>query len=678
MVNHATDSSTYRRASAAGALVAMGIVFGDIGTSPLYTISAIAGDRTIDHLLAYGALSAVFWTLTFLTTLKYVVITLRADNRGEGGILALYALVRRRARWLVFPAIIGAAALFADGLITPSISVSSAIEGLRIIAPEMPTVPLVVGILVVLFAVQQFGTEKVGKAFGPIMLSWFLFIATMGALSLARHPEIVAALDPRYAIRLIMEHPDGFWILGGVFLCTTGAEALYSDLGHCGRGNIRLSWAIVKLCLLLSYAGQCAWLLDHIGSTLPARPFYAIVPAPLLPFAIALATVATIIASQALISGSYTLVNEAMQLGLWFRTKVKYPTIIRGQLYIPRVNWALMVGCITVVLYFQDSTHMEAAYGLAITVTMLMTSVLVSQYLRQNQVALPLVVLIVLVFAVIELSFLVSNLAKLLHGGWFALGVGGAVATVMYIVFRSKEIRSNLTEMVPLDVFVPVLEQLSRDESIPKFATHLVYLTASSDPHQVEQIAIDSIIRRSPKRANIYWFVNVNTVDEPYRMTYNVEILDRLRRSGPSDIDVVFVRFNLGFRVEPRLNIMFRHVVEEMVRRKEIDIASRYRSLERLNQTGDFRFVIFQRFLSYDNELLPRQRLILNFYYFLSHRLAASAEEYYGLDTSNVVVEKVPLIVMPPRRLPLVREETSVVATPEQPRGISTPAEQQR
>jgi len=656
-----TPASLHQRASAAGALVALGIVFGDIGTSPLYTISAIAGNRPVDSLLAYGALSAVFWTLTFLTTLKYVVITLRADNRGEGGILALYALVRRRSRWLVFPAIIGAASLIADGLITPAISVSSAIEGLRILSPGIPIVPLVVGILVALFTVQQFGTEKVGRAFGPIMLSWFLFIAVIGSLEVVKHPEIFTALDPRYAIWLVTEHPQGFWILGGVFLCTTGAEALYSDLGHCGRGNIRLSWGLVKLCLLLSYAGQCAWMLDNTGAPLPARPFYAIVPAPVLPLAIAIATVATIIASQALISGSYTLVNEAMQLGLWFRTKVKYPTVIRGQLYIPRVNWALMVGCIIVVLYFRDSTYMEAAYGLAITLTMLMTTTLVAQYLRQQGIAVPVVVAIVLLFVVIELCFLASNLAKLFDGGWFTMAVAGVVALVMYVVFRSKEIRSQLTEMVPLDVFVPVLEQLSRDESVPKFATHLVYLTASSDPRQVEQIAIDSIIRRSPKRANIYWFVNVHTVDEPYRMTYTVEILDRLRRSGPSDIDVVFVRFNLGFRIEPRLNIMFRHVVEEMVRRKEIDIASRYRSLERLNQTGDFRFVIFQRFLSYDNELPSHQRLVLNTYYFLSHRIAASAEEYYGLDTSNVVVEKVPLIVMPPRRLPLVREDDPAI-----------------
>ncbi|GIV55030.1 MAG: putative potassium transport system protein kup [Candidatus Kapaibacterium sp.] len=665
-------TTLHHRTSFAGMLVAIGIVFGDIGTSPLYTISAIVGERPVDPMLAYGALSAVVWTLTFLTTLKYIVITLRADNRGEGGILALYALVRRRGRWLVFPAIVGAAALFADGLITPSISVSSAIEGLRILSPQIPTVPLVIGILVALFAVQQFGTEKVGRAFGPIMMVWFAFIGTIGAISLAKHPELVAALDPRYAIWLITEHPDGFWMLGGVFLCTTGAEALYSDLGHCGRGNIRVSWAVVKLALVLSYAGQCAWMLDAVGSPLRARPFYAIVPEPLLPFAIALATVATIIASQALISGSYTLANEAMQLGLWFRTKVKYPTLIRGQLYIPRVNWALMAGCITVVLYFGDSTHMEAAYGLAITVTMLMTTVLVVQYLRQQQIALPLIAAVVLVFAGIELSFLAANLAKIVEGGWFTLLVGGSIALVMYVVFRSKEIRSQLTEMVPLDVFVPVLEQLSHDESIPKFATHLVYLTASSDPRQIEQVAIDSIIRRSPKRANIYWFVNVHTVDEPYRMTYNVEILDRLRRSAPSDIDVVYVRFNLGFRIEPRLNIMFRHVVEDMVRRKEIDIASRYRSLERLNQTGDFRFVIFQRFLSYDNELPPRERLVLNAYYFLSQRLAASADEYYGLDTSNVVIEKVPLVVMPPRRLPLVREDDTLTGTERRVESLTT------
>ncbi len=649
--------ASFQRATFAGILISMGIVFGDIGTSPLYTFTAIIGNRIINEELALGALSAVFWTLTFQTTLKYVLITLRADNHGEGGIFSLYALVRKMRGSLVVPAVIGGAFLLADGIITPPISVASAVEGLKIFRADLETEPIVLAIIVLLFTMQQFGTERVGRLFGPVMMLWFSFIGVIGAMAIGHNTHILAALNPYYAIHMITSQPNGFFILGGVFLCTTGAEALYSDLGHCGKSNIRMSWAFVKVCLILSYAGQSAWLLDHIGQPLGSTSvFFSIIPQPLLVFSIILATLATIIASQALISGSYTLINEAMQLSLWFKTKVVFPTNVRGQIYIPRLNWTLMAGCIVVVLYFRESKHMEAAYGLAITLTMLMTTILIAMYLLRERTSKILVALALVVFMGIELSFLAANSIKILEGGWFSIAVGLMLSLVMYIIYRSKQIRGRLTEMVDLDVFVPLLENLSHDESIPKFATHLVYLTASPNPNEVEQLAIDSIVRRAPKRADIYWFVNVSTTDEPYHSSYNVQIMDVGQREA-RNVDVVFVRFNLGFRIEPRLNTMFRAVIEDMVKRGEIDIASRYKSLGRLNQTGDFRFVIFKKFLSNDNELPPGEKLILDGY-FMINTLAVSNQEYYGLDTSNVLVENVPLVVSAPPRYNITRDET--------------------
>ncbi len=661
----AKHQQSLQRATFAGILVSMGIVFGDIGTSPLYTFAAIVGKRIISEDLALGALSAVFWTLTFQTTIKYVLITLRADNHGEGGIFSLYALVRKMKGPLVIPAIIGGAFLLADGIITPPISVASAIEGLKIFNPNLNTEPIVIAIIVLLFAMQQFGTERVGQLFGPVMLLWFSFIGAMGVHAIGSNTHILAALNPYYAIHMITSLPEGFFILGGVFLCTTGAEALYSDLGHCGRGNIRVSWMYVKVCLILCYAGQTAWLLDHVGQPLgDTGVFFSIIPPSLLVFSIILATVATIIASQALISGSYTLINEAMQLSLWFKTKVVFPTNIRGQIYIPRLNWTLMAGCIVVVLYFKEAKHMEAAYGLAITLTMLMTTILIAMYLLREKTSKLLVGLALVVFLGIEISFLAANSIKFMDGGWFSIAVGLVLSLVMFVIYRSKQIRSRLTEMVPLDVFVPVLENLSHDESIPKFATHLVYLTASPNPNEVEQLAIDSIVRRAPKRADIYWFVNVNTTDEPYHTSYNIQIMDSVQTEA-RNVDVIFVRFNLGFRVEPRLNTMFRAVIKDMVKRGEIDIASRYRSLGRLNQTGDFRFVLFKRFLSNDNELPPGEKLILDAY-FVINSLAVSNQEYYGLDTSNVLVENVPLVVSPPPNYNIVRDENPLLPPPPQ------------
>lgn len=639
----------YTALSVAGMLISIGIVFGDIGTSPLYAYSAILGSNIITRELALGAFSAVFWTLTLQTTLKYVLITLRADNKGEGGIFSLYALIRKYVKGrFMLPAIIGGSFLLADGIITPPITVSSAIEGLRVFDPHLNTVAIVVGILIALFAVQQFGTDVIGKSFGPIMLLWFGFIGVMGAMALSNNWDVLHALNPYYAYWMIAKYPSGFWLLGAVFLCTTGAEALYSDMGHCGRTNIRVSWIFVKIMLLLSYAGQTAWALGHIGSPLgDARPFFAIVPAPLLVPAIVIATMAAIIASQALISGSYTLINEAMRLDMWLRFKVVYPTNIRGQLYVPRLNWMLMVGCIGIVLYFGESTKMEAAYGLAVTLTMLMTTVLMTVYLRTLRVHPIITGLIVLPFFLIELCFLVANGMKITHGGWISLVIGAGLMYVMYVYQHGRELKRELTKYEPLAEWLPRLRELSHDTSIAKYASNLVYLTASSKPTKVERDAIHSIFRKGPKRADIYWFVHVNVVDEPFATRYRVKKC--------ADNDVIWLEFNLGFRIEPRINLFFRLAVEQLTQSGEIDITSRYESLGKDKHPGDFRFVIFERFLSFENDFRPFKKLMMNSYY-LFNQFSVNDKESFGLDTSNILVEKVPLVFTAPKNITLIRE----------------------
>src|SRR6187402_1199560 len=345
-----------------GLLISLGIIYGDIGTSPLYVMKAILGEYIINADIVLGGVSCVFWTLTLQTTIKYVLITLSADNHGEGGIFALYALVKKtKIKWLIVPAIIGGSALLADGIITPPISVSSAVEGMRSYFPHINTVPIVIGILVILFIIQQFGTKLVGRFFAPMMLILFGMLAVLGISQISLHPEVFKAINPYYAYHLLSIHPEGFFVLGFVFLCTTGAEALYSDMGHCGRKNIRISWIFVKLALVLNYFGQAAYLIMHEGQTLMSlggefgNPFYLIMAKWFYPFGIAIATMAAVIASQAVISGSFTMVNEAMRLNFWPKVKIKYPTELKGQIYIPSVNWLLFLGCVLVVLYFQVS-----------------------------------------------------------------------------------------------------------------------------------------------------------------------------------------------------------------------------------------------------------------------------------------------------------------------------------
>lgn len=643
-----TQNKDLNKITFAGFLVSIGIVFGDIGTSPLYTFKAIIGDKPVSELIALGGVSCVFWTLFFQTTLKYVLITLRADNKGEGGIFSLYALIRRYAKWLLIPAIAGGSFLLADSIITPPISVSSAIEGLLPTYPDLPVIPIVIAIIVLLFSIQKAGTSSIGKFFGPIMILWFSMIGVLGLLAITKSPFVLKALNPFYAYQLLTEYPGGFWLLGGVFLCTTGAEALYSDLGHCGRKNIQISWIYVKTCLVLSYFGQAAWLLEHTGQPLGnLNSFFGLVPNWFLFPSIALATAATIIASQALISGSFTLISEAIRLNFWPKMRIIFPSDVRGQLYIPTINYLLMLGCCGVVLYFKESKNMEAAFGLSVTLTMLMTTILLSVYLYVKKVSRIFIILLLTVFLTIELSFLIANLIKFEHGGWVTLLLGALIFSIMFIWHKAEQIKNGLQNFVELKPKLPLLKELSNDLSVPKFATHLVYLTTSKNSNLIEESTLYSILHKLPKRADIYWFIHVEVMDEPYQMSYKVEILE------PEE--VVWITFKLGFRVAPRINYFFRKVVEEMVAKKEINIHSRYASLEKHNINGDFRFILKKRFLSFENDLIQKNKFILKAYFFLKH-FSLPDEKEFGLDYSNVTVEKEPLLINLPSNVTLVRE----------------------
>ena len=644
-----------KKVSPVGLLVALGIIFGDIGTSPLYVFNAIIGSKIVSEQLIISSLSCIIWTLTIQTTIKYVILTLKADNRGEGGIFSLYALVRRRKKWLVFAAMIGGAALLADGMITPPISITSAIEGLRQLPrfsniTQQTIVYIVLGIITVIFFLQQTGTASIGKLFGPIMLIWFLMLAVMGLLHFMDDLHIFKALNPYYAFDLLINYPKGFWILGAVFLCTTGAEALYSDLGHCGRGNIRISWIFVKSCLIINYVGQGAWLLNNYEgngfNVSQLNAFYGIMPDGFRIIGIVIATVAAIIASQALISGSFTLISEAMRLNLWPKFRIRYPSEERGQLYIPAINFLLYAGCVTVVLYFQRSSSMEGAYGLAITLCMIATSILFANFLVLRRVHPALIYLYLAVYFTIEGSFLVANLEKFPHGGFVAFIVGGLLFLTMYIWYRAKKIRNRYVEFVRLETYISKIQELSSDRSVPKYSTHLVYLTSADNPKEIEHKIIYSILSKKPKRADIYWFVHVDTMDDPYTCDYKVEHII------PNDI--VRVDFKLGFRRQPRMHILFQQVVESLIANREINIFSKYETADKTKPTGDFQFIVMEKYLSQDNDLPFLERIVMKLYFWLK-AISLSEEKGFGLDQSNVTVEKFPLVIGEVEKLPLRR-----------------------
>lgn len=648
------------RVTGAGLLIALGIIYGDIGTSPLYVFNAIISDRVITEDLIIGSLSCIIWTLTLQTTVKYVIMVLRADNRGEGGIFALYALVRRRRKWLVAPAMIGGASVLADGIITPPISITSAVEGLKNI-PSLHSIEtetivyIVLGIMTVFFFMQQFGTASIGKMFGPVMAVWFSMLAVLGIIHLGDEPGIFKAFNPWQAVRFVKEYPNALWLMGAVFLCTTGAEALYSDLGHCGRGNIRISWIFVKSTLLLNYLGQGAFLLANrkgleitaaVKEQLTINAFYDLMPDWFVIFGVIIATSAAIIASQAMVSGSFTLISEAMRLNLWPKFRIVYPSEEKGQLYIPAVNGMIFAGCIAVVLYFKESSKMEAAYGLAIIMTMIATTILFANYMVLHRVKAGWIYLFLATYAIIEFGFLIALLQKFLHGGYITLMVAFLMFFVMYVWFRSRKIKNRYVEFVKLEEYLPLLQELSNDTTINKYATHLIYLTSADNPKEIEHKITYSIFNKKPKRADIYWFVHVDTLDDPYTCEYEVTTII------PNE--VIRVEFRLGFRMEPKLNLMFRRVVEDMVANKEVNVVSRYESLQRNNIVGDFEFIVMEKFLSQDNELPFWEKVVMNVYFALKE-VSLSEERGFGLDQSNVKVEKFPLIVAPVTRLKLKR-----------------------
>jgi KUP system potassium uptake protein len=644
-----TNGINSNRITIASLLVALGIIYGDIGTSPLYVMKAIVGDKPIDEILVYGGVSCVFWTLVLQTTIKYIWLTLKADNQGEGGIFSLYALVKRYGKNLAIPTILGATTLLADGIITPPISVASAIEGLEAVIPNIPTVPIVIVILSLLFFFQRFGTQKVGIAFGPIMVVWFTMLFTLGISQIIHHPGILKALNPHYAVELLSKYPHGFWLLGAVFLCTTGAEALYSDLGHCGRKNIRISWAFVKICLVINYLGQAAWMMNQPEALLSGRnPFYEMMPHWFLLTGIIIATGATIIASQALISGSYTLISEAMSLNFWPRVTVRQPTNLKGQIYIPSVNTILWVGCILMILYFKNSAHMEAAYGFSITIAMMMTTILMSYFmlykLKWNKW---IVVGLLVMFASVEMSFFIANVAKIKER-WMFLFFELFIFMVMYIWYYARKINNRLVKFVDLGKYTALINELSEDDSIPKFSTHLIYLTKADTRQHVEEKIINSIFSKKPKRADVYWFLHIHRTDEPYTMSYEVSEL--------IDDKVIKVTINIGFRIQPRSEVFFKKIVQDLVANKELSLHIRPDGSSKYNAEPDFKFVVIEKFLSVENEFVLREGILLNSYFFLK-QLGQSDEKAFGLDKSDVEVEYVPLVYQAVPKPELLRSD---------------------
>ncbi len=636
--------------SAAGAMITLGIIFGDIGTSPIYVMNAIVSSHTISRDLVIGGLSCIIWTLFIITTFKYVYLALNADNKGEGGIFALYALVRRyKVKWLIYPAIIGCAALIADGFITPPISIASAIEGLKILNPDIPTVPIVLAILVVLFVFQQFGTKVVGAIFGPVMLIWFTMIGILGAKEIILNPTVFEAFNPKFAIHLLVAYPGGFWLLGAVFLCTTGGEALYSDLGHCGKQNIRVSWAFVIFTLLLCYFGQSAHLLRmYEGQHWPETQstFYSIMPEWFLPIGITIATFAAIIASQALITGCFTLVNEAMKLRLWPNMKVIYPTAHQGQIYIPGINWFLFFGCIGVVLLFKHSSNMEAAYGLAITINMLMTTALLT-YLMYTQ-RRPHIITWGLsqLFLTIEGAFFVSNLLKFANGGWFTVLIAAILFFGMWVFYQARQLRKKHIDFVEIKDYIAPLKELMQDDSIPKEANNLVYLSMANDKSHIDSNIIYSIFRKRPKRADIYWFVHVDITNEPFGASYAVEAVVPRR--------VFFVRLAFGFKVDHKVNLMFNKIVEDMVKNGEVDELSHYPSLRKYNMPADFKFIILNTRVAIDDALSPFEQFIVKGYRFIKSISLSTAEDF-GLELTNVEEETVPIRIAASSNIDLQR-----------------------
>ena len=666
--------SRTRRAKSAGIplsasmiLVTLGVVYGDIGTSPMYTLKSIVanngGIATVSQDLIVGALSLVIWTLTLVTTIKYVVIAMKADNHHEGGIFALYSLVRKCKKWLIIPAMIGGAALLADGILTPAVTVTTAIEGLRTIEighrllgdGQSKVVLITILIVCVLFAVQKAGTSSIGKAFGPIMTLWFLFLGGAGLVNLFGNPVVLKALNPIYGINFLVSpvNKSGLQVMGYVFLATTGAEALYSDMGHVGKSNIYASWPFVKACLILNYLGQGAWLLG-CDPTDPAlsglvNPFYQMLPEGLRPFAIGLSAVAAIIASQALITGSYTLVSEAVRLDLMPHMRINYPSETKGQLYIPLVNSIMWVGTIFIILLFQTSERMEAAYGLAITVTMLMTTTLLTSYIAGVRKKPAAAVVFAIVFGAIELMFFASCLTMFFDGGYVMIILAAALFVVMYVWRRGTAIERTQTVYLPVDKYLDQLFDLSHDEDYPLLADNLVFLTNDSSFDKLDRDVLYSILDKRPKRAKAYYFLNVQVTDEPYTHEYIVNNFDT---------DFLFkVQLRLGFKVNQRVNTYLYQIVSDLVSSNQIAAQNHKYSIYREHSNvGDFRFCLLRKVISPETDIPGFDQRVMELKY-LIRRLCGSPAKWYGLESSNIIFEYVPLFSKAKQQHKLTRVE---------------------
>lgn len=660
-----SKKSNISKLTLGGILVTLGVVYGDIGTSPLYVMKSVihgnGGLENVSENFILGTLSLVFWTLTILTTIKYVLITLKADNNGEGGIFSLFTLVRNRSKWLIIPAMIGGSALLADGMLTPAVTVTSAVEGLKLLPVfhdffgdnQRNIIILVISIICILFFIQHIGTEFIGKLFGPIMLLWFGSLAIFGIINLAGNPYLLRALSPHYAINILFSSDNklGFFILGSIFLCSTGAEALYSDLGHVGRKNIYFTWPLVKISLLLNYFGQGAWILSAKNNPSHAmiediNPFYQMIPDGLLIYGIIISTLAAIIASQALISGSFTLVSEAIKLDLFPKLHTLYPSPLKGQLYIPAINRILWIVCIGIVLFFQSSEKMEAAYGLAITVTMLMTTILLFNYMQKKKTPLALAAIMLVFFMTFEVSFFLANIIKFFHGGFVAVIIAVSILFVMYLWYKSHIIKRRYREYVPIENYIRQLDQLRQDPEIPKYASNLVCLTNCSDPKEIERKIMYFLLDKKPKKADIYWFVNVTVTDEPYEAEY---VIKKFKTSH-----IIRIQLRLGFRIEQNLNVFLRQISTELVNNKEIEPQSDIYSIIPNRSLGDFRFVFIQEILSQESSLSAWDSFLLKTKFSIQ-KYTATPADWFGLDTSDVYIEKVPMFIDHSNRIILTR-----------------------
>ncbi len=626
-----------------GVIITIGIIFGDIGTSVLYVMKSFvrSSDAMMSENLVLGFVSLIFWVMTLQTTTKYVLIALKADNNGEGGVFSLFALIKNRTkRGVVLLAMIGGATLLADGIITPAITVTSAVEGLHDIIPAINTNDVIILVLIIfifIFSFQRFGTKKIGSLFGPIMSLWFLSLFFWGVKSIGTRPEILKAINPKYALNLLITYPGVFVLLGAVFLCVSGAEDLYVDLGHCGRKNVRMAWFAVKVCLLANYFGQAAYLLSTNYSS-EKNPFFAIVPESFVVFQVILATLAAIIASQSLITGSFTLISEAIKLNLFPKLIIKYPTELKGQVYVSAVNIILFICSSCVVIFFRTSSNMEAAYGLSISITMFVTTLLLSIYLYKVKSKKLFAVIFLMFFGIEELFFLYANSLKFVNGGYITVFIALLIFIIMFIWYRGTEIKERESQYLTVKNYTKQLLQLSMDKSVPKYATNLVYLTGAKREEDVDYAVLYSILNKQPKRANVYFFVHINVIDKPYKREYKVTKF--------SDKKILKITFNLGFREHQRVNMFMHQVIDDLLMNKELELQpTKYNLRGKAETVGDFRFVLIEEVLGNSNGLSSFDNFIMGLRLKLK-KITVTPEKWFGLDTSVITKEAIPLNVV--------------------------------